>query len=73
MRYELGLGDQVVVVSPSASGEYSVPLLMEQPSWLVGYVPVAPVGTEKITPIKARSIRVRTGRRDQEEQGVLKR
>ncbi|XP_043219575.1 protein ABHD14B-like [Amphibalanus amphitrite] len=60
VRYELGLGDQVVIVSPSASGEYSVPLLMQQPAWLVGYVPVAPVGTEKITPIKARTIRVPT-------------
>lgn len=60
VRFELGLGDQVVLVSPSASGEFSIPLLMAQPSWLVGYVPVAPTGTDKLSPIKARSIRVPT-------------
>ncbi|XP_037086872.1 protein ABHD14B-like [Pollicipes pollicipes] len=60
VRYELGLGEQVILVSPSLSGEFSVPLLMRQPSWLAGYVPVAPVGTEKLSAVKARSIRVPT-------------
>ena len=38
---------RVIIVSPSMSGSYSLPFLMAQPDKFVGYVPVAPVGTEK--------------------------
>lgn len=31
-----------VVVSPSMSGRFSLPLVAQRPSWLAGYVPVAP-------------------------------
>lgn len=58
VRLQLELGGRVVVVSPSLSGQYSVPLLLRQPGWLAGYVPVAPVGTELITPQKAAQIKV---------------
>ena len=58
-RRELGLGGRVVVVSPSKSGQFSVPLLLRQPDWLAGYVPVAPVMTELITPDAAANIKVR--------------
>ena len=57
VRQQLGLGGRVVVVSPSLSGQFSIPLL-QQPEWLVGYVPVAPVGTEHITPADAAKIKV---------------
>ena len=35
----------VVLVSPSMSGTYSLPLLNRNPQLLCGYIPVAPVGT----------------------------
>ncbi|KAF0310692.1 Protein ABHD14B [Amphibalanus amphitrite] len=60
VRRSLHLGDRVVVVSPSLSGQFSIPLLLQQPSWLAGYVPVAPVGTEQITPTNAAEIKVPT-------------
>ncbi|XP_043224956.1 protein ABHD14B-like isoform X2 [Amphibalanus amphitrite] len=60
VRRSLHLGDRVVVVSPSLSGQFSIPLLLQQPSWLAGYVPVAPVGTEQITPTNAADIKVPT-------------
>ena len=31
-----------VVVSPSMSGRFSLPLVAQRPSWLAGYVPIAP-------------------------------
>jgi len=54
------LTDRVIVVSPSASGRFSIPLLIEQPTWLAGYVPVAPVATEKLTTAVASKIKVPT-------------
>jgi pimeloyl-ACP methyl ester carboxylesterase len=33
-----------IVVSPSMSGRFSFPLLIEHPDWVAGFVPVAPVG-----------------------------
>ncbi len=34
----------VVVVSPSMSGRFSLPLVVERPSRVAGFVPIAPVG-----------------------------
>lgn len=31
-----------VVVSPSMSGQFSLPLVAQRPTWLAGYVPIAP-------------------------------
>ncbi len=34
----------MVVVSPSMSGRFSLPLVVERPSYVAGFVPIAPVG-----------------------------
>ncbi|XP_037070324.1 protein ABHD14B-like [Pollicipes pollicipes] len=60
VRSALGLSGRTVLVSPSLSGEFSLPLLAEQPGWLAGFVPVAPVGTEKLSAEQLRAIRVPT-------------
>ena len=36
----------VVVISPSMSGRFSFPFVIRRPSYLAGYVPVAPAGIE---------------------------
>lgn len=59
VKEALQLSGPVLLVSPSASGAYSIPLLKRQPDWLAGYVPVAPVGTESLSPNVARTIKVR--------------
>ena len=41
-----------VLVSPSMSGSFSLPLLERNPNLICGYIPVAPVGTGKY-PIKS--------------------
>ena len=38
----------VVIVSPSMSGSYSIPFLLKFSNSILGYVPVAPVSTEKL-------------------------
>jgi abhydrolase domain-containing protein 14 len=40
------LGDAPVIVSPSASGAYSLPYVAAHPDRVRGYVPVAPVGAD---------------------------
>ncbi|XP_005992717.1 protein ABHD14B [Latimeria chalumnae] len=40
---------QAVVISPSLSGMYSLPFLFEHHSMVKGYIPVAPICTEKFT------------------------
>ncbi|XP_025901890.1 protein ABHD14B-like [Nothoprocta perdicaria] len=45
----LGLG-AAVLVSPSLSGMYSLPFLLEHSALLKAYVPVAPICTEKFLP-----------------------
>ncbi|XP_053629167.1 putative protein-lysine deacylase ABHD14B isoform X2 [Cherax quadricarinatus] len=41
---------QVILVSPSMSGRFSIPFIMKYPEDLGGYVPVAPVSTSLIVP-----------------------
>lgn len=40
--------DKPILVSPSMSGSFSIPLIVKYPQELGGYVPVAPVGTGDI-------------------------
>ena len=47
-----------VIVSPSMSGKFSLPFLVEYPEKVKGFVPVAPVGTGKFVD-KYPSIKVR--------------
>lgn len=48
----------VVVISPSLSGMYSLPFLMQHPSLIRAYVPVAPICTEKFTAEQYQSVKV---------------
>ncbi|XP_029005553.1 protein ABHD14B isoform X2 [Betta splendens] len=54
---ELGLSP-VVVVSPSLSGMYSLPFLMQHQALVRGYVPVAPICTDRFTPEQYASVKV---------------
>lgn len=47
VRRELWPGERFVIVSPSMSGGYSLPLVAMDPEWVAGYVPVAPVGIDE--------------------------
>ncbi|XP_002741876.1 putative protein-lysine deacylase ABHD14B [Saccoglossus kowalevskii] len=49
-----------VIISPSVSGEYSLPLVLKHPDVVRGYVPVAPVGTSKFTVDEYRQCHVPT-------------
>ncbi|KAM6980185.1 putative protein-lysine deacylase ABHD14B [Aplochiton taeniatus] len=51
----LGLGP-VVVISPSLSGMYSLPFLLQHQALVRAYVPVAPICTEKFTAEQYRSV-----------------
>ena len=44
---ELWPGRRVVIVSPSMSGGFSLPLVARDPDSVAGYVPVAPVGIDQ--------------------------
>ncbi|XP_071984427.1 putative protein-lysine deacylase ABHD14B isoform X2 [Engystomops pustulosus] len=44
----LGL-ERAVIVSPSLSGMYSLPFVLNNPQSVAGYVPVAPICTDKFT------------------------
>eukprot|EP00640_Fibrocapsa_japonica_P004186 CAMPEP_0113935546 /NCGR_PEP_ID=MMETSP1339-20121228/2688_1 /TAXON_ID=94617 /ORGANISM="Fibrocapsa japonica" /LENGTH=224 /DNA_ID=CAMNT_0000937747 /DNA_START=58 /DNA_END=732 /DNA_ORIENTATION=+ /assembly_acc=CAM_ASM_000762 len=50
----------VVVVSPSMSGGFSLPLLMSHPEYLKGYMPIAPVSTGTYTEAQYHSVNVPT-------------
>ncbi len=41
---------QVVVVSPSMSGRFSFPLVVDRPSYVAGFVPVAPAAIDRYLP-----------------------
>lgn len=51
-----------VVISPSLSGMYSLPFLLEHSQLFKAYVPVAPICTEKFTAEQYAQIKVRPGR-----------
>ncbi|XP_071484797.1 putative protein-lysine deacylase ABHD14B [Diadema antillarum] len=42
--------ERPVIISPSRSGDLSIPLIMEHPELVRGYVPVSPHSTDKYTP-----------------------
>ncbi|XP_057701719.1 protein ABHD14B isoform X2 [Corythoichthys intestinalis] len=48
----------VVVISPSLSGMYSLPFLLQQQHLLRAYIPIAPICTEKISAQQYHSIKV---------------
>lgn len=50
-----------VVISPSMSGMYSLPFLTAPGSQLRGYVPVAPICTDKISATNYASVKVVLG------------
>ena len=43
---QLWPGNRFVIVSPSMSGEFSLPFVARHPDRVAGYVPVAPVGID---------------------------
>ena len=53
----LGLDtDKPVIVSPSMSGGFALPLLFQQPEVFKGYVPVAPVGVKQYNEYKSNQV-----------------
>ncbi|KAM9813594.1 putative protein-lysine deacylase ABHD14B [Neosynchiropus ocellatus] len=50
----------VVVISPSLSGMYSLPFLLEHQSLVRAYIPVAPICTDKIKAEQYQSVKVQT-------------
>lgn len=71
----LGLGP-AVVISPSLSGMYSLPFLLEHSHLFKAYVPVAPICTEKFTAEQYAQIKVWPGRtlgRSGNGEGMVKR
>ncbi|XP_072179496.1 putative protein-lysine deacylase ABHD14B [Diadema setosum] len=52
--------EDAVICSPSMSGTYSIPFLKEHPTLFKGYVPVAPVGTNKLSEKEYAAIPVQT-------------
>ncbi|CAJ0959427.1 unnamed protein product [Ranitomeya imitator] len=51
---------QPVIISPSMSGLFSLPLLLQHPDRIRGFVPVAPVGTKSFKPQQYQQIQVPT-------------
>ncbi|CAH2312604.1 Hypothetical predicted protein [Pelobates cultripes] len=49
---------QPVLISPSMSGLFSLPLLLQHPDRLRGFVPIAPVGTKSFKPEQYKQIQV---------------
>ncbi|XP_051667299.1 protein ABHD14A [Manacus candei] len=56
---ELGMR-RPVLVSPSMSGRFSLPFLLEHGDWLSGFVPIAPVGTKDYTAEQYRRVQTPT-------------
>ncbi|KAI3369981.1 hypothetical protein L3Q82_024778 [Scortum barcoo] len=48
----------VVVISPSLSGMYSLPFLLEHQAMIRAYIPVAPICTDKFTAEQYQSVKV---------------
>ncbi|XP_075039912.1 protein ABHD14A [Mixophyes fleayi] len=51
---------QPVLISPSMSGLFSLPLLLQHPERLRGFIPIAPVGTKSFKPQLYQQIQVPT-------------
>ena len=51
--------DSAIIVSPSMSGEYSIPLLRSAPEVFEAFVPVAPRNTESLTKDEYNAIQVK--------------
>lgn len=51
---------QPVLISPSMSGLFSLPLLLQHPDRLRGFVPIAPAGTKSFKPQQYQQIQVPT-------------
>ncbi|XP_053577095.1 protein ABHD14A [Bombina bombina] len=49
---------QPIIISPSMSGMFSLPLLLQHPDRLKGFVPIAPVGTKSFKPEQYQQIQV---------------
>ncbi|XP_032555037.1 protein ABHD14A [Chiroxiphia lanceolata] len=49
-----------ILVSPSMSGRFSLPFLLEHGDWLSGFVPIAPVGTKDYTAEQYRRVQTPT-------------
>ncbi|NWS61203.1 ABHEA protein, partial [Chunga burmeisteri] len=56
---ELGMR-RPVLISPSMSGRFSLPFLLEQGDRLAGFVPIAPVGTKDYTAEQYRRVQTPT-------------
>lgn len=50
----------VVVISPSLSGMYSLPFVLQHPALVRAYVPVAPICTENFTAEQYRGVKVQS-------------
>ncbi|KAM5147995.1 protein ABHD14A-like [Mantella aurantiaca] len=55
-------GRQPVLISPSMSGMFSLPLLLQHPDRLRGFIPIAPVGTKSYKPQQYQNIQIQDGR-----------
>ena len=59
---ELGIENSAVIISPSMSGSYSLPFLIEHPEKVKAFIPIAPVKTgdfiEKFHTIKVSLVKV---------------
>ncbi|XP_068598498.1 protein ABHD14A [Brachionichthys hirsutus] len=55
----VGVG-AAVLVSPSMSGQYSIPFLMKNHAQLRGFIPIAPAGTRSYTPQQYQNVQTPT-------------
>ncbi len=51
--------DKPIIVSPSMSGDYALPLLFKHPEAFKAYIPVAPVGTQQYSDDQFKTMKVR--------------
>lgn len=50
----------MIMVSPSMSGNFGLPFVLTYPELIAGFVPIAPAATGIVPPSKVRSFKVRT-------------
>lgn len=51
---------QMIMVSPSMSGNYGLPYVLSYPELIAGFVPIAPAATGIVPPSKVRALQVCT-------------